>query len=226
MAGGITERMSRGRIELLARANTHGKKFFATGGSHVCSDDFFKAQALLAREEELVEKEKLKKTLQLNAELAKKGMEILVEKAAYFESNNYNTVSTKELDVLLQWYGVDKKGMKKAEKVAKWKEIRLPGTALPVVHEWTDEDKEQLTKIKNKEIDMSETYLGRYAALQKRNAVAAILDFTDEEWEALKTMREADAFENSEVVVLNSIDNNTGALGMENDMTDGQSGTL
>ena len=226
MAGGITERMSRGRIELLARANTHGKKFFATGGSHVCPDDFFKAQALLAREEELVEKEKLKKTLQLNAELAKKGMEILVEKAAYFESNNYNTVSTKELDVLLQWYGVNKKGMKKAEKVAKWKEIRLPGTALPVVHEWTDEDEEQLTKIKNKEIDMSETYLGRYAALQKRNAVAAILDFTDEEWEALKTMREADAVENSEAAVLNSIDNNTGALGMENDMTDGQSGTL
>ena len=42
-----------------------------------------------------------------------------MEKAAYFESNNYNTVLTKELDVLLQWYGVDKKGMKKAEKVAK-----------------------------------------------------------------------------------------------------------
>jgi hypothetical protein len=39
----ITQRMSKERIELLARANTHGKKFFATGGSHVCSDDFFKA---------------------------------------------------------------------------------------------------------------------------------------------------------------------------------------
>ena len=91
-----------------------------------------------------------------------------------------------------------------------------------MVHEW----KEQLTKIKNREIDMSETYLGRYAALQKRNAVAAILDFTDEEWEALKTMREADAVERSEIVVLNSIDNNTGASGMENDMIDGESGAL
>jgi hypothetical protein len=38
----ITERMSRERIELLAHANTHGKKFFARGGSHVCSDDFLK----------------------------------------------------------------------------------------------------------------------------------------------------------------------------------------
>ena len=71
--------------------------------------------------------------------------------------------------------------MKKAEKVAKWKEIRLSGTAPPAVHEWTDAGEEQLTKIKNKEIDMSETYLGRYAPLQKGNAVASILDFTDEE---------------------------------------------
>jgi len=39
-------------------------------------------------------------------------------------------------------------------------------------------------------------------------------------------MREADAVERSEVVVLNSIDNNTGASGMENDMIDGESGAL
>jgi hypothetical protein len=38
----ITERMSRERIELLARANNHGKKFVATGGCHVCSDVFLK----------------------------------------------------------------------------------------------------------------------------------------------------------------------------------------
>ena len=37
----ITERHSRERIALLAKANTHGKKFFATGGSHVCLDDLF-----------------------------------------------------------------------------------------------------------------------------------------------------------------------------------------
>jgi hypothetical protein len=37
----ITERHSQERIALLAKANTYGKKFFATGGSHVCLDDFF-----------------------------------------------------------------------------------------------------------------------------------------------------------------------------------------
>ena len=114
----ITERMSWERIELLARANTHGKKFFATGGSHVCSDNFFKAQALLGREEDVAMKIKLKKSLQQKSELHEKGMAILVENAECFESNNYRNVSTKELDVLLNWYGVKKKAAKKAEKVA------------------------------------------------------------------------------------------------------------
>jgi hypothetical protein len=48
----------------------------------------------------------------------------------------------------------------------------------------------------------------------------------DEECEALKTMREADAVEKSKVAVLNSIDNNTGASGMENNMIDGESGAI
>ena len=216
MGGPITERMSKERIELLTRANTHGKKFFATGGSHVCLDDFFKAQALLAREDELAEKEKLKKTLQQNAELRKKGMAILVEKATCFESNNYQHVSVKELDILMQWYGVEKNGMKKTEKVAKWQEICLSATAPLVLNGWTDEDEEQLMKIKNKEIDMSETYLGRYAAIQRRNAVAAILDFTDKEWESVKRMRETDALETTKAALADDSGNSAGALETEN----------
>ena len=39
---------------------------------------------------------------------------------------------------------------------------------------------------------MTETYLGRYAALQKSNAVAAVLDFTGEDWETLKRLKEED----------------------------------
>ena len=49
------------------------------GGSHVCSNDFFKAQALLSREdEEMKEKQKLKKESQQKAELQRrKGMAIM-----------------------------------------------------------------------------------------------------------------------------------------------------
>jgi hypothetical protein len=144
----ITERMSHKHIELLAKANTHGKNFFMTGGSHVCSDDFFKAQALLAREGEIKEKGKLKKTLMAKVQLQEKGMAILVEKAACFESNNYKDISIKELDTLLQWYDIPKEKMKrKADKVARWRETRANNTAPPVLVGWSTEDEEELMRI-------------------------------------------------------------------------------
>jgi hypothetical protein len=74
----------------------------------------------------------LKKSLLQKSKLREKGMAILVEKAECFESNNYRNVSTKELDVLLNWYGVEKKATKKAEKVAKWREIRAANTEPPM----------------------------------------------------------------------------------------------
>jgi hypothetical protein len=224
--GTITQRNSRERIELLSKANTHGKKFFATGGSHVCSDDFFKAQALIARKEEVVEKTKLKEQLLAKAKIRERGMEILVSKASCFESNSYSAVTTKELDTLLQWYGVDHKGMKKADKVARWKEIRAASTEPPEADVWTAADEENLAELANHEIDISETYLGRYAALQKRNAVSAVLDFSEEEWESLKSMRESDAASRSNTTVPDASDNNTGVFFMENEMLGVESGAV
>ena len=42
----------------------------------------------------------------------------MVEKAECFESNNYRNVSTKELDVLLNLYGVEKKATEGRESCA------------------------------------------------------------------------------------------------------------
>ena len=82
--------------------------------------------------------------------------------------------------------------MKKADKAAKWREIRASNTPPSVLVGWTEEDEAELERMANNEIDMSDTYLGRYAAMQKKNAVAAVLDFTDEEWESLKKLKEDD----------------------------------
>jgi hypothetical protein len=73
-----------------------------------------------------------------------------------------------------------------------------------------------------REIDMSKTYLGRYAALQKRNAVAAVLDFSTEEWESLKALREAkDAGETAETAMADKNNNNDGTLEAVNSMIGG-----
>jgi hypothetical protein len=97
------------------------------------------------------------------------------------------------------------------------REIRAANTVPPMVDVWTAEDKEQLVRLSNKQIDMSETFLGRYAAIQMRTAVAAVLDFTDEEWESLKALREADGA----ATTTTTLDDIIGALGMENEMIEG-----
>ena len=60
-------------------------------------------------------------------------------------------------------------------------------------------------------------FLGRYAAIQKRTAVAAVLDFTEEEWKSLKALREADGA----ATTTTTVDDIIGALGMENEMIEG-----
>ena len=152
----------------------------------------------------------MKKSLLQKLDLREKGMAILVDKAECFESKNYRNVSTKELDVLLNCYGVEKKATKKAEQVAQWREIRAANSEPPMVDMWTAEDKEQLQTISNKEIDMSVPYLGRYAAIQKRTPVAAVLDFTDEKWESLKALREADGAERNQGATTDDNGNYTG----------------
>ena len=48
----ITEEHSQERYEILAKANTHGKLFSATGGTHLTSDDVFIGAELSTREKE------------------------------------------------------------------------------------------------------------------------------------------------------------------------------
>ena len=99
--------------------------------------------------------------------------------------------------------------------------IRVSGTEPPQLDIWTAEDKENLTKIMDKDIDMSEAFLGRYAALQRRNAVAAVLEMSDEEWESLKALREAEA-QNATNTNSDDNDNIIGMLEAVNDLIGGE----
>ena len=130
------------------------------------------------------------------------------------------------LATLLAWYNIPKEKMKKSDMVTRWKEIRNNHVPPPTFERWMPQDELGLEQLKTTEIDMTETALGRYAALMKRNAVASVLDFTDAEWESLKLLKEADAGERSDVAVIDGIDNNTWASGMENERIDGESGAL
>jgi hypothetical protein len=51
------ERMTNELFELLTKTNTHDKKYFATDGSHVCSDKKFKHRHSLQVMRRLLRKE-------------------------------------------------------------------------------------------------------------------------------------------------------------------------
>ena len=62
---------------------------------------------------------------------------------------------------------------------------------------------------------------GNDASIQKRTAASTILDFTDEEWESLKALKEADASERSQAAMTNETDDIMWALGTKNETTGG-----
>ena len=57
---------------------------------------------------------------------------------------------------------------------------------------------------------------GDDASIQKRTAASSILDFTNEEWESCKALKESDAAERSQSALANEIDNIIGASGTKN----------
>jgi hypothetical protein len=144
----ITEKHSQEWIRLLAHANTHGKKFYATGGSHVCSDYFFKAEALCCCEDTVKVQEDLKKTRLQQAAAEEKALAVLDAKALCFENDDYKGVSVGDLGTLLAWYNVPKEKMKKAQMVAWWKGIRINHEPPPTFERWTADDKQELERLK------------------------------------------------------------------------------
>jgi len=59
----------------------------------------------------------------------------------------------------------------------------------------------------------------QHCRLQKRNAVAAVLDFTGEEWETLERLNEEYMVDEMVDTATGNVNNNDGALGTENGAT-------
>ena len=91
--------------EAIAAANTHGKKFFVTGGEHVTSNDMFKAAEINRRTAEAVEREKDKKGWVDYHRRREAALPIINRLENELENNVWRLIS-KELEALLRWKGV------------------------------------------------------------------------------------------------------------------------
>ena len=77
------------------------------------------------------------------------------------------------------------------------------------------------TDLSKNEVWMTRDLETMDVSVQKRTAVAAVLNFTDKEWESLKALKEADAAERSQVAIANEFSHIIGELGTENETAGG-----
>ena len=119
MTAPITQPHSLERQELLAKASSHGAKFFATGGSHCTTDDFFKAIEIPVWDAQIKAYEDKKEECSRLEKAEEDGKAVLALGKAASEMN------VEQLGLLLVWYTSESKTKlgKKPERVAKWKKI-------------------------------------------------------------------------------------------------------
>ena len=174
------------RQKLLAKASTHGEKFTATGGTHLTSDDFFKAMEINLREKEVVSM-KADRQKRLDSEAAH-----MAAKSILCMAKGPQSYTAKELTVLLKWYNVPMKEVtSKALKMAKWQAIMVSLADPPSYDVWTNADEEKLIELSNMDVSMADTSLGRLRERKKRELFASVATMTDEERDALRAEMDA-----------------------------------
>ena len=192
MARPITEAHSLERLELLAKASSHGAKFFATGGGHATTDDFFRAIEIPVWNAAIKVLVDRKADLALAEKIEQEGQAILrLEKPV-------SQLRDPELATLLLWFTKESKGAQglKTAKLAKWSAIVAAGTPAPATDKWTLENEAELERLRRKDIKMGDTAYGRLLAQKKKELTAALGKSTKEE--RAEWRRRIDAMDASE----------------------------
>ncbi len=97
----VTVTNTREQQEAIAAANTHGAKFFVTGGEHVTSNDMFKAAEINRRKAESAEREKEKKS-RVEYHARREAALPIVDRLEHDIDNDIRRLLSKELEVLLR----------------------------------------------------------------------------------------------------------------------------
>ena len=159
------------RVKALAVAKTHGERFVLTGGSHLNSDDAFKAVEMSVRK------------TQLNEAKANKKKRQMLEKRDTEARNLLTKTSLNGTDCgkLLAWYGVDHKNLSAQQKKAKWSKVIDENRPEPTFGKWTDADEAAMKDLDSTDISLKDTVLGRLKTARRTEFEADFASMTQEE---------------------------------------------
>jgi hypothetical protein len=162
----VTEPHSKERVKAIKNCKTAGQMFFATGGKHLNSDEFFLARELKKRDGEIKEMEAKK------AERAKyckeqKNAVLMIRKKGELTVSTEKHFTVQEIKTLLHW--------KKAKQPSSTKKRDLVNAYLdtpkPKIQKtWTRGEEAALVQLKREDIPLIDTALG-VATTQMATAV-------------------------------------------------------
>jgi hypothetical protein len=112
----VTEPLSKERVLAIKNSKTHGQMFFAMGGGHINSNDFFGAQEMKAREDEIAKLEKEKKEQKKYCADQVGAIKMIKAKGelTHTTEKNFNLA---EIEMLLKWKKVQLKTKRKREMI-------------------------------------------------------------------------------------------------------------
>lgn len=172
---GVTEAHSKERIAAIKTAKSAGQMFYATGGRHLNSDEFFQAQELKRRELEIAEIEKVRKNRRTYAQKHLAAIKLIKEKGE-LTSQTEKKFTIPEVNLLLKWKKVKPPpGTRKNQLVDLYFAAERPKTQKP----WTVKEEKALQALKDPNVVVKDTRLG-VEATQMAKAVRNNLSNLDE----------------------------------------------
>ena len=171
----VTAPHSKERVKAIKDAKTAGQLFFATGGKHINTDEFFKAREMKKREEAIAKMEEAKKQRGLYCK-EQKGAVLLLRKKGELTAETEREFTLPEIKTLLKWKKVKPTSSKKRDMVDAY--IAAPKPKIQKI--WSRFEEEELQKLKAEDIPLQETAIG-VVTRQMARAVTKNLSQLDQE---------------------------------------------
>ena len=192
----VTVPNTKARVQAIREAKSSGMMFYATGGQHLNSDDFFIARALDEREG-LAKNMRAKKAARLERiELHQEAKSLLCEKAVDLTLETEKKFLVSECKLLCKWKQCKlSSNPQKQGFVSAYVAAARPSTPEP----WSQEDEDLLLAVTSDNVELKDTALG-VATKQMAAAVSQNMGNLDEKsrHDLLQSLAKFDVANNTE----------------------------
>jgi len=171
----VTVPQTQERTLAIKNAKAAGQMFFATGGQHLNSDEFFQAREYAVRLDEAKKIKEVKENRLLLIELEKKARDVLRQQGP-LTHDTYKTYNKPVIKLLCKWKRVKIVVDKKKELF----DLCLSNPEPPAPEPWTEEEESELQEMLKPDMPLKQTHLG-VTAKQMAVATANNLEHVDKE---------------------------------------------